>query len=182
MFLKNIFFLLGYLKEDFFRAQYFTKVIAANHSSTDTLFLRRALATINGIYKMNLFKADFYFKGALAVIHLSCTIIFSGGHLQWSNIFTSTVFFKQALAVIHWVNSITSSCSHPFDELPFSYYKRVIATTHSFTFTVFLQNWNFSKGILTIILIPPWFQTCIYWKNFVIRRHHLQRSIFSMIV
>ena len=131
---------------------------------------------------MNLSTADFYFKGALAAIRLSCNIIFSGGHLQWSNIFTSTVFFKQALAVIHWVNSIKSSCSHPFDELPFSYYKRVIATTHSFTFTVFLQNWNFSKGILTIILIPPWFQACIYWKKFVIWRHHLQPSIFSMIV
>ena len=79
------FFLVGYLREDFFSAQYFTKVVAANHSSTDTLFLRRALATINCIYKMNLtdlFKADFYFKGALAAIHLSCTIIFSGGHLQ----------------------------------------------------------------------------------------------------
>ena len=71
--------------EDFFRAQYFTKVIAAKHSSTDALFLRGALATINCIYKMNLtdlFKADFYFKGALAAIYLSCTIIFSGGHLQ----------------------------------------------------------------------------------------------------
>ena len=71
--------------EDFFRAQYFTKVIAAKHSSTDALFLRGALATINCIYKMNLtdlFKADFCFKGALAAIHLSCTITFSGGHLQ----------------------------------------------------------------------------------------------------
>ena len=79
------FFLVGYLREDFFRAQYFTKVVAANHSSTDTLFLRRALATINCIYKMNLIdllKADFYFKVALAAIHLSCTIIFSGGHLH----------------------------------------------------------------------------------------------------
>ena len=31
---------------------------------------------------MFLFKADFYFKGALAAIHLSGTIIISGGHLQ----------------------------------------------------------------------------------------------------
>ena len=78
------FFLVGYLREDFFKAQYFTKVVAANHSSTNTLFLRRALATINCIYKMNLadlFKADLYFKRALAAIHLSCTIIFSGGYL-----------------------------------------------------------------------------------------------------
>ena len=79
------FFLVGYLREDFFRAQYFTKVVAANHSSTDTLFLRRALATINCIHKVNLtdlFKAEFYFKGDLAAIHLSCIIIFSGGHFQ----------------------------------------------------------------------------------------------------
>ena len=89
------FFLVVNRREHFFRAQYFTKVVAANRSSIDTLFLRRALATINCIYKMNLtdlFKADFYFKGALAAIHLSCTIIFSGGYLQWSSIFNGTVF------------------------------------------------------------------------------------------
>ena len=78
------FFLVGYLREDFFRAQYFTKVVAANHSSTDTLFLARALATINCIYKMNftdLFKAAFYFKGALAAIHLPYIL---NKHLQSS--------------------------------------------------------------------------------------------------
>ena len=105
--LKKHFFFVGYLREDFFRAQYFTKVVAANHSSTDTLFLR-TLAPINCIYKINLtelfnpfmmeavidwflydnglrnerVEADFYFKGALAAIHLRCSIIFSGGHLQ----------------------------------------------------------------------------------------------------
>ena len=69
----------------FFQSTIFTKVVAANYSATNTLFLRRALATINCIHKMNLtdlFKADSYFKGALADIHLSCIIIFSGGHLQ----------------------------------------------------------------------------------------------------
>ena len=30
---------------------------------------------------------------------------------------------------------------------------------------LFLQNRNFSKEIATIIKIPPWFQTCIYWKK-----------------
>ena len=134
----------------------------------------------------DLFKAGFYFKGALAAIHLSGTIIFSRGLLQWSSIFNGTVSFKQALAVIPFFIGIElihkSSCSHPFDELPFFYYKRVIAATHSFKFTVFLQNRNFSKGILTIILIPPWFQACIYWKMFVIWRHHLQPSIFFIIV
>ena len=82
---KKHFFLVVNRREHFFRVQYFTKVVAANHFSIDKLFLRRALATINCIYKMNLtdlFKADFYFKVALAAIHLSCTIIFSGGHLQ----------------------------------------------------------------------------------------------------
>ena len=81
--LQKHFFLVGYLSEDFFRAQ--CDVVAANHSSTDTLFLREALATINCIYKMNLtdlFKVDFYFKEALAAIQLSCTIIFSASHLQ----------------------------------------------------------------------------------------------------
>ena len=127
----------------------------------------------------DLFKADFYFKGALATLHLSRTIIFSGGHLQWSNIFNSTVSFKQALVAIPFFIGIElihkSSCSHPFDELPFFYYKRVIAATHSFKFTVFSQDRNFSKGILTIILIPPWFQVCIIEKRLlyadIIYRH-----------
>ena len=96
------------------------------------------------------------------------------------------VSFKQALAVNSFFICTElihkSSCSHPFDELPFFYYKRVIAATHSFKFTMFLKSSHFSKGILTIILIPPWFQACIYWKKFVILRHQLQPSIFSMIV
>ena len=107
------FFLVGYLREDFFRAQYFTRVVAANHSSTDMLSLKRAIATINCIYKMNLadlFKADFCFKGALAAIYLSCTIIFSGGYLQWSSIFNGTVFLlnkhlQSSLFSRYWVNS-----------------------------------------------------------------------------
>ena len=53
-----------------------------------------------------------------------------------------------------------SSCSHPLDELPFFYYKRVIAATDSPKFTVFLQNRNCRKEILTIIIISPWFQAC----------------------
>ena len=75
--------------------------------------------------------------------------------MQWSSIFSGTVSFKEALAVIHFFIGIEliqkSNCNHPFDELPFFYYKRVIAATHSFKFTVFLQNRNFRKGILTII-------------------------------
>ena len=69
---KKHFFLVVNRREHFFRVQYFTKVVAVNHSSIDTLFLRTALATINCIHKMNLtdlFKAGFYFKGALAAKH-----------------------------------------------------------------------------------------------------------------
>ena len=134
----------------------------------------------------NLFTADFYFKGALAAIHLSWTIIFleaTCSDLVFSMVLCS---FKQALAVISFFIGIElihkSSCSHPFHDLPFFYDKRVIAATHSFKFTVLLQKRNFSKGILTIILTPPWFQACIYWKMLVIWWHHLQPSIFSMIV
>ena len=103
------------------------------------------------------------------------------------------VSFKQALAVIPTFKGIESicksSCSHPFNELPFFYYKRAIAVTHSFKFTVFLQNRDCSKEILTIIITRPWFQACIHWKKFVsfpaihffydsviISREHLKKS------
>ena len=96
------------------------------------------------------------------------------------------VSFKQALAVIPFFIVIELiqkfSCSHPFDELPFFYYIRVIAATHSFKFTVFLQNRNCSIEILILIMIPPWLQAFLYWKKFVIWRYHFQPAIFSMIV
>ena len=50
---KKIFLVLN-RRVYFFRAHNFTKVVAANHSSIDRLFLRRALATINCTYPMNL--------------------------------------------------------------------------------------------------------------------------------
>ena len=40
-----------------------------------------------------------------------------------------------------------SSCSHPLDELPFFYCKRVMAATHSFKLTAFSQSKNCSKEI-----------------------------------
>ena len=64
------------------------------------------------------------------------------------------VSFKQALAVIPFAIDIEliykSSCCHPFNELPFFYYKGVIAAIHSIKFTVFLQNRNCSNEILTL--------------------------------
>ena len=66
-----------------------------------------------------------------------------------------TVSFKQAFAVIPFSIGIElihkSNCSHQFDEFPFFYYKGVIAATHSFKFTMFLQNRNNRMRILTII-------------------------------
>ena len=129
----------------------------------DMLFLRRALATINCIYirwiwQIFLFKADFYFKVALAAIHLSSTIIILGSHLQWSSIFKSTVFFFLTNTCIHpvfqkyWVSSQVQLQQY-IRWIIFFYYKRVIAATYSFKFTVFLQNRNCSKEILTIIII-----------------------------
>ena len=48
-----------------------------------------------------LFKAYYNFKEAVAAIHLSGTVIISGGHLQLSSIFNATVFFfKQALVIV----------------------------------------------------------------------------------
>ena len=75
-----------------------------------------------------------------------------------------------------------SSFSYPFDELLFFYYKRVIEAIHSFKFTVFLQNTNCGKEILTMIIISPWFQACIYWKKFLSWQYHFLPSIFSGIV
>ena len=93
-------------------------------------------------------------------------------------------FLKQAPAVIiSFFKDIElirkSSCSHPFDELPFFYYKRVIAATHSFKFTVFLKNKNSKEISLILIMIPSWFQAYIYWKQIVIWWHHFRASIFS---
>ena len=50
------------------------------------------IAYIQCIWQIFLFKAFCYFKGVLAAIHLSGTVIISGGHLQWSSIFKGTVF------------------------------------------------------------------------------------------
>ena len=79
---------------------YFTKVVAANHSSMDTVFFRSALATINCKYTMYL--TDISISGALLFQRSTCdhsTVIVSGHHLQWSRVLC---FFE------------ISTCSHPF--------------------------------------------------------------------
>ena len=75
-----------------------------------------------------------------------------------------------------------NTCSHPFFQrywvnsnfqlqpsirwMALLYYKRVIAVTYSFKFTVFLQNRDFRKKISQIIImIPPWFQLRMCWTK-----------------
>ena len=140
-------------------------MVALNHFPMDKLFLRRVLTCnhklqdVRCIWQIFVVKADFHFKGAVAAIHLNGTIVISRGHLQWSSILKNTLFpLNRAIPFFIGIELIhKSSCSHPFDELPFFYYKRVITATHSFKFTVFLQNRSCSKEILTMIIIPPWF-------------------------
>ena len=76
-----------------------------------------------------------------------------------------------------------SSCRHPFDESPVFYYKRAITASHSFKFAMFLHSKSCSKEISQLtIMIPPWFQECIYWMKSVIWRHLLEPFIFYIIV
>ena len=50
-------------------------------------------------------------------------------------------------------------------------------------FTMLLHNKSGSKEISSlIIVIPPWFQKCIYWMKSVIWLHLLESFIFSIIV
>ena len=127
----------------------FTKLVAAIHSLMNTVFiseqhLQPRITYLQWIWQIFLFKVYRNFKGALAAIRLSGTIIISGGHLQWSSIFKSTVFLWRK----HWQSSLfskilsyfASSCSYPFDEWPFFYHKRAVAATHSFKVVVFFQN------------------------------------------
>ena len=58
---------------------------------------------IQCVWQIFLFKAYCYFKGALAAIFLSDTVIFSGDHFQWDRLFSKVLCFFE-----------TSSCSHPF--------------------------------------------------------------------
>ena len=115
VFLKIIFSLQLIPGNSFFRVQYFTKVVAVNYSSMDTLFLRRALTTINCIYKMYL--TDISIKGGFLFQRSTCDHTFEWYHhhfrrplavIQYSQ--GHCVSFKQALAVIpffigNWVNS-----------------------------------------------------------------------------
>ena len=81
---------------------------------------------------MFLFKVYSYFKGALAAIHLSRTILFQEAtcnDLIFSRVLylfqTSTCkysFFKYTELIHH------SSCSHSFEERPFFYDEKAMAT------------------------------------------------------
>ena len=70
------------------------------------IYFRRALAAMNCTYipciwQILLLNTYCNFKGPLAAIYLSGTVIDSGGHLQWSCIFKGAVF--------HWNKHFQSS-------------------------------------------------------------------------
>ena len=71
--------------------------------------------------------------------------IISRGYLQWSTIFNGTVFLTnkhlQSLLPDEFTSNVTS-CSHPFVECYFLYYKRVFAATHTFKFTSTCLFWD----------------------------------------
>ena len=79
------------------------------------------------------------------------------------------VSFKQALAVIPIFEGTElihkSSCSHPLNELYFSYYEREIAATYSFKFTVFLQKRKYSKRSICQ-------GHCVYFTTLVATIHY----------
>ena len=142
----------------------------------DTVFFRRAFTTINCIYIMYL--TDISILGVLLFQRSTCSHTFEWYHHCFRRRLAVIWFFqgycvslKQTLVVIPFFKGIelirNSSSSHLFDEWPSFYYKRVIAATYSFKFTVFLQNRNCSKEI-SLILIPNWFQACIYRMKSVI--------------
>ena len=73
-----------------------------------------------------------------------------------------------------------SNCSHPFDE---QQNKRANATTHSFKFTVFLQNRNCSKEISQLlIMIPPGFRYVHTERSLLFDDVTCGHPFFSMLV
>ena len=140
MFLKNIFSLYVTLfirRNRLFQITvflYFTKAVAAIHSSLDTVLmleehLQSCIMHIQCIWQIFLFKAYCYFKGALAAILLGDTVII----IASSDIafLSYCLFLEQTLVVIPFFKG-TKLIIIP------------ITATHS--------------------MIPPWFQACMYWK------------------
>ena len=124
-----------------------------------------------------------YFKKAVAVIIWVVPSLFQED-IRSDLVFLKVLCFctcSRAFFYRNWVNS-QAQLQPSIRWITLFYYERVIAATHSFKFTVFLQKRNTNrKEILILIMIPSWFEPCIYWKKSVIW-HHFQPSILSVIV
>ena len=140
------------------------------------------------IWQVFLFKAYCNFKGTLAAIHLSCTVIILGGQFQWYSIFVGTISVWNQYLIPSLFSKIlgqfASSCSYSFGEWPFFQ-----------IYCMFQNRRNCSKEIWYLsTMVPPWFQGCINWKigcylrtpipainlfygSFIISREHLKRPI-----
>ena len=164
--LQNHFFLVVSHREHFFRAQYYAKVVAVNHSSIDTLFLRRALATTNCIYKMNL------------TVCLR-RIFISKEHLQ-SYIWVAPSFFQEASCsnlvlstVLYFKEILTIIITTPWFQACI-YLKKVCYMTTSFTvFHFFYDTVIISRQHLKQSTCQG---NCLYFTTLFATIHHNKRS------
>ena len=146
---------------------------------------RRALVAMPCVYTMYLTDISItdvlLFQRSTFSHTFDGTDIISGDPFQWSSFLKGTVkqaSLKQALAIIPFIKGTElihhSNCSHSFDEWPVFYYKRAVATKHSFKFTISFQNRTCCKEIsLLQIMITSWYQIFIYW-NCVFLSYHIR--------
>ena len=107
----------------------FTKVVAAIHSLMDNVFileehLQPWIVYIQRTWQVFMFKLYCNFKGALAAMYLSGTVIISECHLQWSSIIKGTVFlwkkhlqsslFSKILSLFAILVAVIQSTNNPF--------------------------------------------------------------------
>ena len=119
---------------------------------------------------MFLFKVYCYFIGALAATHLiAVPLWFQDASSSDLGYYVSLI---QELAVIPFFAGIelnrNSSYSNSFEEWPFFVIKeqlkpRIVSNLLCFCRTEFSAR-NYT-GVISVILIHPWFQACIYWKK-----------------
>ena len=86
------------------------------------------------------------------------------------------VSFKQALSVIPFFLGMVNLQAQSQPSILLVTLLKSNSTTHSFNFTVFLQNRNCSKEI-AIIIIPPWFHQ-EYQSILGFRHAYIERSLF----
>ena len=108
---------------------------------------------IKCIWQIFLFKAYFYFKWTLAVIHLSGTTNILGGHWQWSCIFKGTVFLLNKHLQSSLLSKVLSQFASP------------VAAIHSMNYPFSITKEQLQSLILSNLL-------CFCRTGIVARRYH----------